>query len=64
MTNFFKCVFAGDKNTPDHAIAARSDLGGFNIPNGAVDSKVANLAMIKSMQIDAISGPTTDNGRV
>jgi len=57
-------IDGGDKNTPDHAIAARSDLGGFNVPNGAVDSKVSSLDMIRLMQVDAISGPTTDNGRV
>jgi len=57
-------VDGGEKNTPDHAIAARSDLDArYAVPNGAVDSKVADLSMIRSMQIEAISGPTRDAGK-
>ncbi|CAD7942194.1 unnamed protein product [Amoebophrya sp. A120] len=57
-------VDGGERNTPDHAIAARSDLGGGGVANGAVDSKVADVAMLRKLQVLAISGPTTDQHRL
>ncbi|CAD7937227.1 unnamed protein product [Amoebophrya sp. A25] len=95
----------GERNTPDHAIAARGDLflkgdydtvdpvgqlavgevvdkkkssdstnfvkapefvvqGGGGVPNGAVDSKVSDLDMIRELRAMAISGPTTDEHRL
>eukprot|EP00392_Amoebophrya_sp_AT5.2_P011724 g11809.t1 len=55
-----------NRNTPDHAIAARADLMGpsFGAANGAVDSKVADVSMIRNLEVAAISGPTTDSGRL
>jgi len=45
-----------------HAIAARLDLDPMvsNIPNGGIDAKVTNRCLMKSMQVQAISGPTHD----
>lgn len=52
-------VDGGAGNTPDHAIAARSDVDPQHpFPNGAVDAKVANLAMLKALKCDAVCGPT------
>jgi hypothetical protein len=56
-------VDGGPENTPDHAISARSDLAKENAaPNGGVDAKVAGSCMVKNMKIDAICGPTEDQG--
>eukprot|EP00931_Biecheleriopsis_adriatica_P095960 TRINITY_DN69614_c0_g1_i1.p1 TRINITY_DN69614_c0_g1~~TRINITY_DN69614_c0_g1_i1.p1 ORF type:complete len:653 (-),score=125.54 TRINITY_DN69614_c0_g1_i1:11-1969(-) len=46
------------ENTPDHAIASRGDLTTNPSDNGAVDAKVTNSCLMKSLKCDAISGPT------
>lgn len=47
--------------SPDHAVAARGDLNADRPePSGAVDSKVVNACLMKRLQCDAISGPTSD----
>lgn len=48
--------------TPGHAISARMDLDVNNgkIPNGGIDAKVTNRCLFKSLQCQAISGPTHD----
>lgn len=57
-------IDGGSRNSPDHAIAARSDLDRRSpVPNGAVDSKVTNLELMKTLSCQAISGPTRDAGK-
>mmetsp|Transcript_96359 Transcript_96359/g.171261 ORF Transcript_96359/g.171261 Transcript_96359/m.171261 type:complete len:638 (-) Transcript_96359:351-2264(-) len=52
----------GDKDTPDHAIAARSDLRKKDpSDNGAVDAKVTNSCLMKTLACDAVSGPSWDD---
>lgn len=54
-------IDGGEANTPDHAIAARSDLDKYSPhPNGGVDSKVTNACLAKKLAADAINGPTHD----
>jgi len=45
-------------NDPGHAISARMDLGFSKIPNGGIDAKVVNRCLFRSMQVQAISGPS------
>merc|ERR1719235_2366983 len=45
-------------NDPGHAISARMDLGFSKLPNGGIDAKVANRCLFRSMQVQAISGPS------
>lgn len=48
--------------TPDAAIAARGDLMPENpTAGGAIDCKIVNSEMVKSMTVNLISGPTYDN---
>jgi len=47
-------------NEPGHAISARMDLGFSKIPNGGIDAKVLNRCLFRSMQVQAISGPSHD----
>jgi len=47
-------------NEPGHAISARMDLGFSKIPNGGIDAKVVSRCLFRSMQVQAISGPTHD----
>jgi hypothetical protein len=55
-------IDGGDGNTPDHAIAARSDLDKFSPdPNGAGDAKITNMCLAKKLMANAISGPTHEN---
>eukprot|EP00441_Pelagodinium_beii_P031968 CAMPEP_0197627302 /NCGR_PEP_ID=MMETSP1338-20131121/5947_1 /TAXON_ID=43686 ORGANISM="Pelagodinium beii, Strain RCC1491" /NCGR_SAMPLE_ID=MMETSP1338 /ASSEMBLY_ACC=CAM_ASM_000754 /LENGTH=629 /DNA_ID=CAMNT_0043197989 /DNA_START=45 /DNA_END=1931 /DNA_ORIENTATION=- len=46
-----------------HAIAARLDLDPMvsNIPNGGIDAKVTSRCLMKSMKVQAVSGPTHDS---
>merc|ERR1719421_2765688 len=49
-------------NEPGHPIAARNDLDMINLlPNGAIDAKVTNRCLFRSLQCQAISGPTHDS---
>lgn len=50
-------VDGGPNNTPDHAIAARSDWGERKYPFGAVDAKVTNFELSRTQEALAISGP-------
>jgi hypothetical protein len=45
-------------NDPGHAISARMDLGFSKIPNGGIDAKVVNRCLFRSLQCQAISGPS------
>lgn len=45
-------------NEPGHAISARMDLSASKIPNGGIDAKVVNRCLFRSMQCQAISGPS------
>jgi len=45
-------------NDPGHAISARFDIGFSKIPNGGIDAKVLNRCLFRSMQVQAISGPS------
>lgn len=55
-------VDGGPSNTPDHAIAARSDLAKDSPrANGGVDSKVTNACLAKQLSADAVSGPSHDS---
>lgn len=65
-------IDGGRENTPDHAIAARSDLGREGVPNGGGDSKITSSCLMKALKADIISGPThlhqkpfkwTENGK-
>jgi len=48
-----------DPNAPGHAISARNDLDSMNhLPNGGIDAKVTSYCLFKSLQCQAISGPT------
>lgn len=47
-------------NEPGHAISARMDLSFSKIPNGGIDAKVVNRCLFRSMQVQAISGPSHD----
>merc|ERR1719359_1290183 len=47
-------------NEPGHAISARMDLGFSKIPNGGIDAKVVSRCLFRSMQCQAISGPSHD----
>jgi len=52
----------GARDTPDHAIAARSDLRKDDpSDNGAVDAKVTNSCLMKTLACDAVSGPSWDD---
>jgi len=52
----------GARDTPDHAIAARSDLRKDSpSDNGAVDAKVTNSCLMKTLACDAVSGPSWDD---
>jgi len=46
---------------PGHAISARMDLAFSKIPNGGIDAKVVNYCLFRSMQCQAISGPSHTN---
>eukprot|EP00747_Dinoflagellata_sp_TGD_P131109 gnl/TRDRNA2_/TRDRNA2_174929_c0_seq8.p1 gnl/TRDRNA2_/TRDRNA2_174929_c0~~gnl/TRDRNA2_/TRDRNA2_174929_c0_seq8.p1 ORF type:complete len:686 (+),score=115.78 gnl/TRDRNA2_/TRDRNA2_174929_c0_seq8:111-2168(+) len=50
-------------NEPGHAISARLDLDKKfgHIPNGGIDAKVVNRCLIRSLQCQAISGPSHDS---
>eukprot|EP00397_Hematodinium_sp_SG-2012_P033978 GEMP01036387.1.p1 GENE.GEMP01036387.1~~GEMP01036387.1.p1 ORF type:complete len:597 (+),score=140.55 GEMP01036387.1:205-1995(+) len=51
-------VDGGVANTPDHAIAARSDLDVQRpYASGAVDAKITSSSLVKSLQCEAICGP-------
>jgi len=43
---------------PGHAVSARMDLAFSKIPNGGIDAKVVNRCLLRTMQAQAISGPT------
>merc|ERR1719265_1165061 len=46
-------------NEPGHAISARMDLDSVShIPNGGIDAKVTNRCLFRSLQTQAVSGPT------
>lgn len=46
-------------NEPGHSISARMDLDPVNqLPNGGIDAKVVNRCLLRSLQCQAISGPT------
>jgi len=46
-------------NEPGHAISARMDLDAVNqLPNGGIDAKVVNRCLLRSLQCQAISGPS------
>jgi len=52
-------IDGGPQNTPDHAIAARGDLDKEHpYPFGAVDAKVTSSSLIKTLECNAISGPS------
>lgn len=52
-------------NSPGHAVSARNDLDSVShLPNGGIDAKVTNRCLFRSMQTQAISGPTHDNQAV
>merc|ERR1719181_939285 len=51
-------------NEPGHAISARMDLSFSKIPNGGIDAKVVNRCLFRSMQCQAISGPSHDKQSV
>lgn len=55
-----------DWRTPDHAIAARSDLAPKDeaFANGGVDGKAVNACMAGKLKIEARSGPTHDDAPV
>merc|ERR1719436_996947 len=48
-------------SSPGHAISSRMDLAFSKIPNGGIDAKVLNRCLLRSMQCQAISGPSHDN---
>mmetsp|Transcript_59846 Transcript_59846/g.106398 ORF Transcript_59846/g.106398 Transcript_59846/m.106398 type:complete len:640 (+) Transcript_59846:110-2029(+) len=46
-------------NDPGHDVAARMDLSPMlKIPNGGIDAKVTSRCLMKSLQVQAISGPS------
>lgn len=46
-------------NDPGHDIAARMDLSPMlKIPNGGIDAKVTSRCLMKTLQVQAISGPS------
>lgn len=52
-------------NSPGHSISARFDLNvpaiyPSRIPNGGIDAKVVSRCLMRSMQVQAISGPSHD----
>lgn len=46
--------------SPGHAISARLDLAYSKIPNGGIDAKIASRCLMRSLQCQAISGPSHD----
>mmetsp|Transcript_93569 Transcript_93569/g.171695 ORF Transcript_93569/g.171695 Transcript_93569/m.171695 type:complete len:716 (+) Transcript_93569:76-2223(+) len=44
--------------SPGHAISARLDLAYSKIPNGGIDAKVLGRCLMRSLQCQAISGPS------